>query len=151
GVADELLDRSAPLLELVAQQGVVRIELRLHVFDVHLLGETREPDQVGEKHRHDLAFLPALHVGEPRAAAAAEARLVGVFVLTPWARDHGATLIGLLTSSRLSLTVPGPAIQGGWGRCRKRLGLSGTSPRSRLRPRTAWSPILESGCSTWRQ
>ncbi len=41
----------------VTQQRVIRHECATHVLDVHPLTLARETDQVGEQHRHDLAFL----------------------------------------------------------------------------------------------
>jgi hypothetical protein len=54
GVADELLDRPAPALELVAQPLVVRLQDGLDVLRVEPLSAGREADQVGEEHGHDL-------------------------------------------------------------------------------------------------
>ena len=56
-VADELLDRAAVVLQLLAQQRVVGSEGAAHVLDVHPLAAAGEADQVGEQHRHHLALL----------------------------------------------------------------------------------------------
>ena len=58
-VADELLDRAAEALELVAQAGVVGREQRPHVLGVELLGARGEADEVGEEDGDDLALLAA--------------------------------------------------------------------------------------------
>jgi hypothetical protein len=58
GVADELLDRPAPALELAAQPLVVGAEDRGDVFGVEGLRPGCEADEVGEEDGHDLALLP---------------------------------------------------------------------------------------------
>ena len=55
-IADELLHRSAPALELVAQPLVVGPQDRLHVLRIQLLGLRREADEVGEQDGDDLAL-----------------------------------------------------------------------------------------------
>ena len=60
GVADELLDRAAPLFELRAQSLVVGAENRVDVLGVELLGARGEADQIGEEDRDDFAFAARL-------------------------------------------------------------------------------------------
>ena len=48
GVADELLDGAAVVLQLVSQQRVVRSQRAAHVLHVHLLAAAGEPDQIRE-------------------------------------------------------------------------------------------------------
>ena len=57
GVADELLDRAAEALELVAQPRVIRPEQRAHLLGIHALGARGKADEVGEEDGHDLALL----------------------------------------------------------------------------------------------
>ena len=91
GVADELLDRAAEALELVAEPSVVRAEQRAHLLGIHLLGARGEADEVGEEHRHDLALLEPRLLGrlERRAARVAEAGSLRVLLAAARARDHG--------------------------------------------------------------
>jgi hypothetical protein len=53
---DELLDCAAVALELRANSLVVRAEDCLDVLGVHRLDLRREPDEVAEDHRDDLAL-----------------------------------------------------------------------------------------------
>ena len=68
GVADELLDRPAVVLEVLAQEGVIRRERAPHVLDVHALAAAREAHQVGEEDGDDLALLArgASAIAEPQ-------------------------------------------------------------------------------------
>jgi hypothetical protein len=61
GVADELLDGPAALLELRAQTLVVRAQDRLDVLRVQRLGTRREADEVGEEDGDDLALASGVH------------------------------------------------------------------------------------------
>jgi hypothetical protein len=56
GVPDELLDGAAAALELRPDAVVVRGEERLDVLRVHRLGLRREPDEIAEDDRDDLAL-----------------------------------------------------------------------------------------------
>ena len=55
-IADELLHRPTPALQLVAQPLVVGPQDRLHVLRIQLLGLRREADEVGEEDGDDLAL-----------------------------------------------------------------------------------------------
>ena len=55
-VADELLDGAAVALELGADALVVGAQDRLDVLRIHRLGLRREPDEVAEDDRDDLAL-----------------------------------------------------------------------------------------------
>ena len=80
-VADELLDRAAVALELLADALVVRREDRADVLRIELLGTSGEADEVDEQDGDDAALLagpPGL--GERRAARVAELREVGVLL-----------------------------------------------------------------------
>src|SRR5262249_39093058 len=68
GVADELLDRAAALLDLLAQPRVVRHEDRAHVLRVAALGHRRRADEIGEQDRDDLPLLASRHGGSVNAA-----------------------------------------------------------------------------------
>ena len=57
GVADELLDGAAIALELLLQPRVIRAEEGSDIFGIHLLGALREPHEVAEEDRDDLALL----------------------------------------------------------------------------------------------
>ncbi len=57
-VPDELLDGAAVPLELPADALVVRREEGLDVLGIHRLGTSREPDEVAEDDRDDLALAP---------------------------------------------------------------------------------------------
>ena len=94
GVADELLDRAPVVLQLLAQQGVVGSESAAHILNVHSLAATREANQVGEQHRHDLALLTLRHLaGRQRGAAGpAEAKAVRVRLVTRGADRHQPSL-----------------------------------------------------------
>jgi hypothetical protein len=61
-VADELLHRAAPLLELFAQTLVIRAENRLDILGVERLGTRGEPDEVREQDGYDLALAPCAHL-----------------------------------------------------------------------------------------
>src|SRR5204863_9173847 len=75
GVADELLDRAAEALELVAQTLPVRREQPAHVLGVEPFRPRREPDEVGEENRDELPLLTAWlrNRRERRTAGVAEA------------------------------------------------------------------------------
>ena len=80
-IADELLDRAAVTLDLLAQAGVVGADPRPHVLRVGGVGRSREADEVAEQHGDDLPLLRRLGggavVGERRAAERAERKLAG--------------------------------------------------------------------------
>ena len=59
-IADELLDGAAVALELRADAFVVRTQDRLDVLGIHRLGLRREPDEVAEDDRDDLALAARL-------------------------------------------------------------------------------------------
>ena len=52
GVADELLDRPAEVLDVPAKPGVERLEEPAHVLGVEPVCERREADEIGEEHGH---------------------------------------------------------------------------------------------------
>jgi len=56
-VADELLDRAAVSLQLMAEPGVVGGEQRANVLRIELLGARGEANEVGEEDGDDLAFF----------------------------------------------------------------------------------------------
>ena len=93
-VAHELRDRAAVPLEDCAQLGVIRLQEALHVLGIHPLGARREPHEVGEQHRHDLALLAertCLSI-ERGATCVAEPRAGGVVLPADMARGHGGSL-----------------------------------------------------------
>ena len=82
-VADELLDGPAVALELVAQPGVIRRQDGLDVFRIEAFGTRREPDEVAEQDRDDLALLAGGVGGlERRPAHAADPKAVRVRLTT---------------------------------------------------------------------
>ena len=94
GVADELLDRAAVPLELVRARRVVRGEQPPGRPPDRPLGARREPDEVDEDDRDDLALLTGqpVAVGELARARVAEPRRVGVLVTAARARNHGSSI-----------------------------------------------------------
>ena len=129
GVADELLDGAAHLLELGAQPLPVGREHRADVLGIELLGARREPDQVCEEHGDDFPLLAALlRGGERRPAREAEARDVRIVLPADPAARHGASL-----GRRYAVTRPtsGISISSAvrppcwpWKRCSKTPGSS---------------------------
>ena len=94
GVADELLDRAAVALDLLAKPRVVRGQRGTDVLRVELLGPAGEADEVGEQHADDLPLVPHRRgSGECRAAAAAEPEAVRVFRAAARAGRHRHTVI----------------------------------------------------------
>jgi len=90
-VADELLDGAAEALELVPHAGVVGREDPEHVLGIQPLRLCREPDQVDEHDRHNLALLsprPLLGVKRARAGVA-EPSALRVFLTASRTRQHG--------------------------------------------------------------
>ena len=89
-VADELRNRAAVPLEDRAQVGVVRLQEPLHVLGIHSLGARREPHQVGEQHRDDLALLAegTCFPIEWRPTRVAEPRAGGVVLPADLAPGH---------------------------------------------------------------
>ena len=88
-VPDELLDRAAVALELLADAFVVRSEDRPNVLWVELLGAPGEADEVDEEDGDDAPLLagpPGLD--EWRAARVAELREVGVLLPAACAGRH---------------------------------------------------------------
>ena len=57
-IPDELLDGAAVALELFSDALVIRAEESFDVFGIHRLSPSREPDEVAEDHRDDLALTP---------------------------------------------------------------------------------------------
>jgi hypothetical protein len=57
---DELLDDAAATLDLGAPARIVGVEDLAHVLRVEVLSAGGEPDEVGEEHRDDLAFVARL-------------------------------------------------------------------------------------------
>jgi hypothetical protein len=93
-VAHKLRDRAAVPLEDRAQVGVVRLQEPLHVLGIHPLGARREPHEVGEQHRDDLALLAegTCFPIERGATCVAEPRAGGVILPTNLARGHRVSL-----------------------------------------------------------
>jgi hypothetical protein len=93
-VAHELRDGAAVPLEDRAQLGVVRLQEPLHVLGIHSLGARREPYEVGEQHRDDLALLAerTCFPIEREAACVAEPRAGGVVLPADMTRGHGGSL-----------------------------------------------------------
>ena len=60
-VADELVHHAAEMLDRAFQQRVIDAEHRLDVLGVRLVGAFREPDEVAEQDRDDLALLAGGH------------------------------------------------------------------------------------------
>jgi hypothetical protein len=87
GVADELLDRAASALELLAQARIVGRQHRSDVLGIQLLGASREPDEVGEEDGDDLALLPRLGGGR-QLGAAGQAEPSDLGVLLPTLRTN---------------------------------------------------------------
>ena len=84
-VADELLDRAAAPLELLADSGMERRQLGPHVLRVEPLGACRRSDEVTEDDGDDLPLLDARSlVSKPLSALGAE--LGGSHVLGPTRR-----------------------------------------------------------------
>jgi hypothetical protein len=88
GVSDELLDRPAVMLELLAQEGVIWRERAPHVLHVHALAAAREPDEVGEEDGDHLALLAPRRRGHGGPAAAAEPEAVRVVLTAVGADRH---------------------------------------------------------------
>ena len=91
-VADELLDRAAVPLDLVAQPRVVRRKRRADVLGVEPLGAAGEADEVGEENGDDLPLLPRGLRGQRGPAAAAEAEALWILLSALGADDHGHTV-----------------------------------------------------------
>jgi hypothetical protein len=84
-VADELLDRAAPALELGPKPLVVRPQERVDVLGVERLGACSEADEVGEEDGDDFSLPPGpCHPGESKP------------------------LVGKITSARCVLGVAAP-------------------------------------------
>jgi hypothetical protein len=95
-IAHELRDRAAVPLEDRAQVGVVRLQEPLHVLGIHPLGARREPHEVGEQHRDDLALLAegTCFPIERGAACVAEPGAGGVVLPANMAGWHRRSLRG---------------------------------------------------------
>src|SRR5437667_8003305 len=93
-IADELLDRAAVALDLLAQAGVIGADAGLHVLRVLLLGGGGKADQVAEEDRDDLALLErgCRPLGERSRAVAAEREPVGVLLAATRADEHTPSL-----------------------------------------------------------
>ena len=108
-IADEFLDGSAVTLELVAQAGVIGRQDRLDVFRIEPFGTCREPDEIAEHDRHDLAFLARRRADvKRRPAHPADPKAVRVR-LTAGSTDHRHRRKGTWTSSdgdRPRATIP---------------------------------------------
>jgi hypothetical protein len=93
-VANELRDRATVPLEDRAQVGVVRLQEPLHILGIHSLGARREPHEVGEQHRDDLALLAegTCFPIERGATCVAEPRAGGVLLPANLARGHRESL-----------------------------------------------------------
>src|SRR5947208_1532842 len=89
-VADELLHRPAPALELVAQALVVRRKDSLDVLRIEPLGLRSEADEVGEEDGQDLALGGARgpSLSQRRGALGTELRTGLVLVATVRAGGH---------------------------------------------------------------
>ena len=106
GIADELVHDPAEVLDRAFQQRVVHAEHRLDVLGVGLVRALREPDQVAEQDRDDLAFLAGGHAFERRPAVQTEAGPLRILRAASGADDHGAessegpSLLGMCLGTR---------------------------------------------------
>jgi hypothetical protein len=91
-VADELLDRAAVALELLAQPRVVGGKHRAHVLRVEPLSAAGEADQVDEEDGHDLALLSRPALKQQRPAVTAEAEAVRARLPAGQTRRHTRSL-----------------------------------------------------------
>ncbi len=91
-VADELLDRAAEPLDLLAEPGVIRAHPRPHVLGIDGLGRGREPDEVAEQHRDDLPLLALSDAGraggQRRRTERTERKLARKLLATGRTRRH---------------------------------------------------------------
>ena len=65
-IADELLDRAAGELDLLAHRVVVPLELYPHALRVSISCVCGRPDEVGEENRDELALFTRVHEAEFR-------------------------------------------------------------------------------------
>ena len=91
-VADELLYRPDPALQLVTQALVVRRQDGLDVLRVEPFRPGSEADQVGEEDRDDLALRPAARLDERGRTLGAELGRGVVLVAAVRADDHARSL-----------------------------------------------------------
>ena len=77
-VADELLHRAAEALQHPAQARVERRQRAPHVLHVELLAPAREPHQIREQHRDDLALLDPFRPGQASRTLPAELRCLRI-------------------------------------------------------------------------
>jgi hypothetical protein len=129
GIADELLDRAAEALDLLAQASVVGAKARTHVLRVLPLGLGREADEIAEEDGDDLPFLE--HRGrlhhEARATEPTEREALRIFPAAGRADEHGRECRSLDSACR-----------GSGVKTRETPGLS--SPRERAGARRRGSP-----------
>jgi hypothetical protein len=92
-VADELLNRAAVALDVGAQERVVRAHGREYVLRIGGLRARREPDEVAEQDRDDLALGAGIGGGRLQRAPAFQAELRVAGIVRAAARaQHGASL-----------------------------------------------------------
>src|SRR5204863_2872787 len=118
-IADDLLDRAAVPLELVAQAGMIERKQPAHVLWIELLCLRGESNEVDEDDGDDLSFLAeGTLVGLQRACAGvAEASTLGVLLAAARAHHHRQSVrrAGLRSNPRVVLltldpTAPGPDV-----------------------------------------
>ncbi len=90
GIPDELLDRPAVVLELVARTCVIRGQRRAHVLWIRHLGASRLSYEVDEHDADDLPLLPRRRRrhGQGRATGGAEPRIGGALAPAAGTDDH---------------------------------------------------------------
>ncbi len=111
GVADELVDRSAEVLDHALEQRVIHAEHRLHVFGIGVVRALGEPDQIAEQHGDELPLFAAGPGLERRTALQAEPGAVGVLRPTPRADDHRARVYRRPAAGRRVMSVPGARVR----------------------------------------
>ena len=99
-VTDELLDDAAVVLDRGSHHLRVGVEHRVHVLGIRRLRQAREPDQVAEQGRDDLALLRHRPFGnrQRKAALGAELRALGTGAALP-TDDHQPSLRPSFTPS----------------------------------------------------
>jgi hypothetical protein len=111
GVADELLDRPAPALQLVTQALVIRREHGLHVLGIEPLRLRREADEVGEENGDHFALGAAAGRvrRQRRCALGAELRSLLVLVAAARADAHPRSVRRAPRSIHLGKEKPSPS------------------------------------------
>ena len=132
GVADELLDRAAEVLELVAEPCVVGREHRADVLGVGVLRARRRSDEVREHDRDDLPLLATRDARERRPARGAVALALRALPPAPGADDH----------PRTAAPMTWPAPRSGICRGSPRPSAARNVPRLGVRQRFANAPFM---------